>query len=266
MNRVYYNQADKRWANHPYPSTSYPKATIKSGGCGPTSAAMIVSSLKQTIYPNEMGDLFKLNGFRAATGTSGNAFNWIAKKYGLEMTKTVYIAKAVECLQRGGVVVALCSAGGLFSTGGHFIVLSEIRGNNLIVFDPYLYNGKFKNGNRKCVTVKGNEAIVSVDNFKKYCNYTLYCYEPVIKETPSKYQNGDWVEVHVPVIFTGAKQDGDVLVETAGYQYWIHESVITDNKIIARAIIAYAGGTRYLVQVFNRQFWVDEKYIAKKLD
>ena len=91
MNRVYYNQADKRWANHPYPSTSYPKATIKSGGCGPTSAAMIVSSLKQTIYPNEMGDLFKSNGFRAATGTSGNAFNWIAKKYGLEMTKTVFL-------------------------------------------------------------------------------------------------------------------------------------------------------------------------------
>ena len=47
--KVYYNQADSRWANHPYPSRELPKATIKSGGCGPTCAAMVVSSFKETI-------------------------------------------------------------------------------------------------------------------------------------------------------------------------------------------------------------------------
>ena len=57
MNRIYFSQADKRWANHPYPSSKYPKATIKSGGCGATSAAMIISSFVKTIYPNQMGDI-----------------------------------------------------------------------------------------------------------------------------------------------------------------------------------------------------------------
>ena len=85
MDKIYYSQADKRWANYPYPSNLYPKATIKSGGCGPTSAAMIVSTLRDTIYPNKMGDLFRSNGLRAATGTDPKAFIWIANKFNLEV-------------------------------------------------------------------------------------------------------------------------------------------------------------------------------------
>lgn len=265
MNRIYYNQGDKRWSNYPYPSNLYPKATIRSSGCAPTAAAMVISSFVKTVYPNEMADLFKKNGFRAATGTDSNAFNWIAKQYGLEMKKTVYIADAIECLKRGGMVVALCKAGSLFSTGGHFIVLSEIRGDNLVVFDPYLYSGKFNNGNRRCVTVKGNEAIVSVDNFKKYCNYTLFCYEAPYKEEPSKYSAGDIVEVHIPIILTGAKEGSDVLVETNGYQYWVNETVIQDNKIVARATVCYGTKDKCIIQIFTRQFWCDNEYIVKKL-
>lgn len=265
MNRIYYNQADKRWANYPYPSRVYPNATVKSSGCGPTSAAMIISSFLKTIYPNEMAKLFLDNGLRADTGTSHEAFSWIAKKYNLKMKKTVYIADAVEYLKKGGMCIAYCKAGGLFSTGGHIIVLSELRGENLVVFDPYLYANKFKSGNRKCVSVQGNECIVSVNNFKKYCDYTLYCYEAPIIPKPSKYQPGEAVEVHIPVIFTGATEGDDVLVDTNGYQYWVHKSVIKDGQIIARATIAYASGTSYLIQIFNRQFWCDEKYIVKKL-
>lgn len=181
MNKVYYSQADSRWANFPYPSKTYPKATIKSSGCGPTSASMIISSMVKTIYPNEMAKIFLDNGLRASTGTSHEAFKFIADKYGLKMKKSIYINDGVECLKKGGMVVAYCKAGGLFSTGGHIIVLAGIEGNNLIVYDPYLYKNKFNSGNRKCVKVEGNKVIVSVTNFKKYCDYTLYCYE---KEKP----------------------------------------------------------------------------------
>lgn len=265
MNRVYYNQADKRWANHPYPSSKYPKATIKSGGCGATSAAMIISSFVKTIYPNEMGDIFRKNGLRYATGTAPAAFEWIGKKYGLKVKKTIYIADAVECLKKGGMVVAYCKAGGLFSTGGHIIVLAELRGDNLVVYDPYLYTNKFKNGNRKCVTVRGNEAIVSVQNFKKYCDYTLYCYDAPKEEKKSKYNPGECVEVKIPVILTGSTQGDDVMVETSGYQYWVHKSVVKDGYIVARADIAFASGDSYIIQIFNRQFWCNEKHITKKL-
>ena len=181
MNKVYYSQADSRWANHPYPSNRFPKATIKSGGCGATSGAMIISSMVKTIYPDEMGDIFRKNGLRASNGTDPKAFEWIAEKYNLKVQRTIYINNAVECLKKGGMVVAYCKSGGLFSNGGHIIVLADIQGNNLIVYDPYLYKNKFNSGNRKCVKVEGNKAIVSVTNFKKYCDYTLYCYE---KEKP----------------------------------------------------------------------------------
>ena len=64
MNKVYYNQADPRWANHSYTAPSYPNATVKSSGCGPTCGAMIISSCKETIYPDAMCDLAKANGYK----------------------------------------------------------------------------------------------------------------------------------------------------------------------------------------------------------
>ena len=275
MNRIYYNQADSRWANHPYTSSTHPYATIKSGGCGPTSAAMIVSSMVQTVYPNEMGDLFKKNGFRANEGTDPRAFYWISNKYGIKMTKTVYINDAVKCLKNGGMVIAHLYDGkhSLFSTGGHYVVLSEMEGNNLVVYDQYLYSGKFNSGKRKKVKVSGVKAIVSVFNFKLYDNYILYCFEaPKIK--PSKYKAGQAVEINVPVSPTGAKEKSQIggediqvddLRNTKDSQYWVHESVVKNNHIIARATICFATGDKYMVQVFNRQFWIEEKNIVKVL-
>lgn len=274
MNRIYFSQADKRWANHPYPSSKYPKATIKSGGCGATSAAMIVSSFVKTIYPNQMGDIFRANGLRYATGTAPKAFEWIAQKYGLKEKTTIYIADAVECLKRGGMVVAYMKAKSLFGDGGHIIVLSEIRGDKLVVFDPYLYNNKFniiyKGVDRRKGQIKMNgvEAIISVDNFKKYNDYTLYCYELPVTVQPSKYSGA--VEIDVPVALTGAREGQDVLVDdmkgTPNSQYWINETVInTNNHIYARATICYSAGTSYMVQVFNRQFWIEERNIVKQL-
>ena len=270
MDKIYYSQADKRWANHPYPSNLYPKATIKSGGCGPTSAAMIVSTLRDTIYPNQMGDLFRSNGLRAATGTSPNAFTWIANKFNLQVKRSVYINDAVECLKRGGIVVAYCKAGGLFSTGGHIIVLADITGvlkNTLVVYDPYLYAGKFNSGIRKkCVSVKGTNCYVSVANFKRYCDYTLYLYEPT-----SKYKVGQYVEINMDVLNTGSYADENMLVEYVRKngkpreQFWVHASLVKNNKLIARAQICYTQGHRYIVQVFDKQFWVDEDDITKVL-
>lgn len=281
MNRIYYSQADSRWKNHPYTSKKYPNATVFSGGCGPTSASMIVSSLVQTIYPNQMADIFKANGLRAETGTDPKAFNWIASKYGLKVKKTLYISEAVEYLKKGGMCIAYLKAKSLFADGGHIIVLSEIRGDKLVVFDPYLYTNKFniiyKGVDRRLGQIKQNgvETIISVDKFKQYCNYTLYCYEAPIGKQVSRYNEGQAVEIDVPVVVTGAKEDSimggkDIQVDnmkgTSNSQFWIHESVIDRNShIYARAVISWASGTSYQVQVFNRQFWIDEKNIVKKL-
>ena len=51
---TYYSQVDSRWKNHTYTSINDKSQTIGSSGCGPTSAAMIVSSIKGNISPDTM--------------------------------------------------------------------------------------------------------------------------------------------------------------------------------------------------------------------
>lgn len=272
MNRIYYNQADSRWAKHPYPSKTHPNATIKSGGCGATSAAMIVSSLAQTIYPNQMGDMFRANGYRANEGTDPRGFYWIANKYGLEIRRSVYIKDALNCLKNNGMVIAHLynPKKSLFSTGGHYVVLAEYRNGNIIVYDPYLYSGKFSSGNRRKVKVVGVECRISEWNFKHYNDYNLYCFNGA-KVEPSKYKVGQAVEIDVPITPTGATTPNlqvggeDVMVDDGKHQFWIHQSVLKNNHIIARADICFASGKSYMVQVFNRQFWIEEKNIRKVL-
>lgn len=61
---------------------------------------------------------------------------------------------------------------GLFTYGGHFIVLVSVDSNTIKIYDPYLYNGKFQTSTRRGkVTVTGNTVYCSVDNFRKYANY-----------------------------------------------------------------------------------------------
>lgn len=181
MNKIYYNQADPRWSSHVYTSCGNNSQTMKTSGCGPTSGAMIISSLKKIVYPNEVADLFVKKGYRSAnSGTYLKAFEFIAKEYGLNVNLRYKLDEAVECLKRGGMVVACCQAG-LFSTGGHIIVLAGMKDDNtIIVYDPYLYRNKFNLYNRAGkVEVDGNNAYVSYDNFKQFGNYgNLYCYEP----------------------------------------------------------------------------------------
>ena len=51
---TYYSQVDSRWANHMYSAINNPSQTIGTSGCGPTSAAMIVSSIRGNITPDRM--------------------------------------------------------------------------------------------------------------------------------------------------------------------------------------------------------------------
>lgn len=272
MNRVYYNQADSRWAKHPYPSGAHPNATVKSGGCGPTCGAMIVSNFLRAVYPNEMADLFRANGYRANSGTDPRAFYWMANKNGLEMRRTVYIKDAVECLKRGGMVIAHLynSDKSLFSTGGHYVVLAGIEGNTLIVYDPYLYSGKFSSGKRRKVTVRGVECRISVFNFKLYNDYNLYCFE---KPKPRyKYNIGDAVETLFQVRVIGDADATHYKVESNGYPFELHKSMIKDlnpdkigNVIERGTIFAIVNDDTYGIEILDRQFLIKEQYIAKKL-
>lgn len=177
---TYYSQADSRWASKLYTSTSNKTQTMKSSACGPTSAAMVVSSAKGAILPTVMANLSVDNGYRTAnSGTAWAFYPFVADYFGFkEYHKTDDFNKAMTYLSQKNAIgtskyYIICSCGsGLFTSGGHYIVLASLDGNTIRVMDPYLYNGKFNTATRKNanVTVKGTSAYVSKDKFKKYAN------------------------------------------------------------------------------------------------
>lgn len=124
---TYYSQIDSRWKNHPYTSTGNPSQTIGSSGCGPTSAAMVVTTIKGTITPPEMGDLYVKYGFRSAdNGTYFSAFRWTADTFGIDYLETYRLNEVVDLLRSNHLVIASCG-NGLFTTRGTFYSISWNR-------------------------------------------------------------------------------------------------------------------------------------------
>lgn len=193
MKDVNFNQMDSRWGNKLYSVIGDRKQTIAKSGCGPTSCAMLVSSFRDTIYPDMMANLLVENGHRTVgDGTAWSAFQYIAEKYGFDMFQTYNIDEAVETLIKGGMVIASCNAG-LFSTGGHIILLNSMRDTKTItVYDPALYNGKYSiNGRANKVWLEDNSVNVTIENIKNYGNVQAYfCFtDPTIKNEEIVYIN-----------------------------------------------------------------------------
>lgn len=172
---TYYSQIDSRWKNHQYSSVGDSSQTIGTSGCGPTSAAMIVTAIKGTITPPEMGDLFVQYGYRSASnGTYLSAFRWVADVFDIGYQETYSLDTAVNLLKDNNYLI-VSVGNGLFTTGGHLMVITGIEGNTLKIYDPYLYSGKFDTSTRRGkVTVSGNTVYCSVDNFRRYANYTRF--------------------------------------------------------------------------------------------
>ena len=169
---TYYNQTDSRWRYHQYSSIGDRSQTIGTSGCGPTSTAMVVTAIKGTITPDTMGDLFVQYGYRSANnGTYWSAFRWVADVFDIGYQECSSLDTAVDLVRNNNYVI--CSVGnGLFTTGGHFIVIVGIEGDTLKIYDPYLYSGKFDTSTRRGkVTVSGNTVYCSIENFRNYANY-----------------------------------------------------------------------------------------------
>lgn len=176
---TYYSQIDSRWSNKMYSSVGDRSQTIGTSGCGPTSAAMVVSSIKGTITPDVMAGLYTRYGYRSANqGTYWSAFRWTADVFNIGYSECYRLDDAVAKLRNNHYIIASCNQG-LFTYGGHFIVLTGVEGNYIKVYDPYLYNGKFDVSSRRGkAIVKGNTVYVSIDNFRAYANYQkFFCFK-----------------------------------------------------------------------------------------
>jgi hypothetical protein len=176
---TYYSQLDNRWRYNMYSSVGDSSQTIGTSGCGPTSAAMVVSSIKGNITPNQMANLYTQYGYRSANqGTYWSAFKWTADVFDIGYSECYKLDDVVAKLKDNHYIIASCNQG-LFTYGGHFIVLTGVEGDYIKVYDPYLYNGKFNVSSRRGkATVSGNTVYVSIENFRAYANYQkFFCFK-----------------------------------------------------------------------------------------
>ncbi len=270
---VYYSQIDSRWKNIPYTSTGNSSQTIGSSGCGPTSAAMIVAGLKDSsVTPITMADLYVRNGFRSANdGTYASAFKWTANRYNIPFKQLYNVNDAIQAVRDGYYLVVSCS-NGLFTTGGHYIVICGIDGNTLKIYDPYLYGGKFDISSRRGkVQVSGNTVYCSVSNFKAYANskgwYAFKGNSAQPTPTPQpKYYQGQRVLIDNKVMIAYDGGGPEILLDNTLNQFWLNRSVVTpDSRVYGLATVVWDEGARVLVQIFETQFWTSSSSISTQI-
>ena len=132
---VYFNQLDERWANKPYGTDK-----IGTHACGPTSLAIVISSLtSETIDPVAMCEWSVANGgWCEGNGSYHSLIPNAAKAFGLNVEGDVQKTpqKIVDALSSGKLVIALMSKGH-FTSSGHFIVLRGVTADGkILVADP----------------------------------------------------------------------------------------------------------------------------------
>ena len=117
---AHFYQGDPRWANKLYGSW-----TIKDNGCGITSVAMVVDTLKNLNYTPDYYAT-KYGGYDTQGGSSWSLFPAVAKDFGLnEENLGTNLASAADYIRTGGLVIISVKAGA-FTTGGHLMVIRAI--------------------------------------------------------------------------------------------------------------------------------------------
>lgn len=110
---TYYHQADWRWMNYPYhdgtPENNLnPEDDMGWNGCGPTTVAMVISTLKgEKVLPTEIADFYMENGYiNNAGATYGSGLMAAPEAYGLE-SRDIYlnVNEIKETTDSGGMVI-----------------------------------------------------------------------------------------------------------------------------------------------------------------
>ena len=187
----YYNQ--RNYGHVAYPAPGYEKATLKSAGCGPCSAAMMAEQLTgETHSPEEVAQLAQSVGARVSGGTDlrrlGSA---LCLRLGLKMETGSSKALLLDCLNKGGVAICNISGDregytGLFSSGGHYVCAVGLSPEGLVrVWDPDRYSGKYeRDGRRGRVQLDGNDVLVPAGGLLTDCaerEPALYCFHKQVE-------------------------------------------------------------------------------------
>ena len=217
----YYCQRDDRWA-----WSVYGNYTFASSGCVPTTAAMIVNTLKGTNYtPIDMGNLLYNAGIYNVReiGAGGDTWSLISNRFGLVYKNNINMESAKNELMKGNMIAATVEGGRFCPWPGisHEILLFGLDAQGYTtVYDPYTST---RNGRVHISEVFNHPSSFGLDKIDggpffslgKYVDTTLYL--DVSKGTGhvgNVYYTGNKVEpeVNVSIKNTGLVQGRDYKV------------------------------------------------------
>ena len=136
--------------------------------------AQVLNLLGFEVTVEQMAKLSLDNGCRASGGTDMAALvRCVTKNYPVSAVTSNSQEAVLKALSGDSVVIANVGGDrsgyqGVFSTGGHYIVLSEGRDSRMVdIIDPGMYSGKYSKSYRKCVEVTHYSAgdVLSADMF-----------------------------------------------------------------------------------------------------
>jgi len=158
---TFFDQCVGPWSSRPYGKG---KSSICEGGCGITSLAMVVSTLKgKKTEPNVLGDRYGDQYHH--NGTDWSLWPVAAKDYDLQYKDLgTDLNQAAETVKSGGLVIASFGPG-KFTSQGHFIVIRAVDGKGgFLLADP---NNK---GNKAMGRGDTNNTSYSADTLRKEGN------------------------------------------------------------------------------------------------
>lgn len=153
------------------------KGNISAAGCGLCCLCMAVEQL--TVEHFTLEECRQMSYDLKANQRPGTDLKIlgpaVAEKFGLSYRGTDDIAEMEQHLRNGGLAIANSGGDregyeGVFTHGGHYILVISTDGTKLCILDPALEPGKFDSeGRRGKVTVKEPFVYCSYEVLKKDC-------------------------------------------------------------------------------------------------
>ena len=136
----YYNQGDyKGYYLSTDPKNKWNSGTIPNAGCGPTSIAMVISSmLNKAVTPIDTTKVVCKYGRCSSGGTYiDDLYKALKNDYGMNVKWEGNKQNVVNALSSGNSLVVALMGPGTFTSSGHYIVLTGIdSAGNVSVADP----------------------------------------------------------------------------------------------------------------------------------
>lgn len=133
-----FKQYDSKWSNKVYTSIGDNDQTMRNSGCGPTAAANVVATLKDSsVTPWTLAQIALKKGYRTANnGTAWAFFKHLANVYGFsKFVQTSSITTMKACLEAGGYAVASMGPG-YWTKNGHYITPWKHANGEIYCNDP----------------------------------------------------------------------------------------------------------------------------------